>query len=256
MHNRIATIGRYTTLEAVRTRFAVLAFAVIAVTLAASFFVREIAVTESLRFQIAFYAATVRFAMVFVASLYAIASVSREFQDKGLDVTLALDLPRSHYILGKLSGFLAIALVLSLLSALLLVAFVAPEAALQWAASLSCELAIVVALSLFCVVTFNALMPAASIVLAFYVFARALSAIRLISANPITDADAPSQHVMNAFIEGLALVVPALDRWTRTVWLLDEPASWSSIGLLAAESLVFVVVLAAAAVFDMQRKNF
>ena len=147
-----------------RTRFAVLALAVIAVTLAASFFVREIAVTESLRFQIAFYAATVRFAMVFVASLYAIASVSREFQDKGLDVTLALDLPRSHYILGKLSGFLAIALVLSLLSALPLVAFVAPEAALQWAASLSCELAIVVALSLFCVVTFNALMPAASIV--------------------------------------------------------------------------------------------
>ena len=35
-----------------------------------------------------------------------------------------------------------------------------------------------------------------------------------------------------------------------------SPASWSSIGLLAAESLVFVVVLAAAAVFDMQRKNF
>ena len=104
MQNRIATIARYTMLEALRTRFAVLALAIIGVTLAGSFFIREIAITESARFQTAFYAASVRFAAVFVAALYAIASVSREFQDKGLDVALALDLPRSHYVLGKLAG--------------------------------------------------------------------------------------------------------------------------------------------------------
>jgi|SoiMethySBSTD1v2_1073268.scaffolds.fasta_scaffold87145_2 ABC-type transport system involved in multi-copper enzyme maturation permease subunit len=256
MHNRIATIARYTTLEAVRTHFALLAVVIIAVTVAASFFVRELAVTESARFQTAFYAAGVRFAMVFVASLYAIASISREFQDKGLDVTLALDLPRSHYIVGKLVGFLAIAIALSIFAALPLIAFAGPEGALQWGASLAFELAIVVALSLFCVVTFNTLMPAASLVFAFYVLARSLSAIRLMSANPIVDADAPSQHVMSAVVEGLALVVPALDRWTQTVWLLGEPPPWSGIALLAGQSLVFVTVLAAAAVFDMQRKNF
>ncbi len=104
MRKRIATIARYTMLEALRTRFAALALAIIGVALAGSFFVQEIAVTESARFQTAFYTASVRLAAVFVAALYAIASVSREFQDKGLDVMLALDLPRSHYILGKLLG--------------------------------------------------------------------------------------------------------------------------------------------------------
>ncbi|MGZ8209190.1 MAG: ABC transporter permease [Burkholderiales bacterium] len=255
MQNRIATIARYTMLEAVRTRFALLALVIVGATLAASFFVREIAVTESARFQTGFYAAMIRFAAVFIATLYAIASVTREFQDKGLDVALALDLPRSHYILGKLAGFLAIAGALALVAAMPLVPLAGVEAAAQWSLSLAFELAIVVTLSLFCVVTFNTLIPAASFVLAFYLLARAVTAIRLISGNPIAGADAFSHRVMNWLVDALALVVPALDTWTQTAWLVDRPAAWTTIASLAGHSVVFVTVLAAAAVFDMHRKN-
>lgn len=256
MQNRIVTIARYTTLEALRTRFAVLALAIIGVALAGSFFVQEIAVTESARFQTAFYAASVRLAAVFVAALYAIASVSREFQDKGLDVMLALDLPRSHYILGKLLGFMTIAGGFAAAAAVPLIALAAIEPAAQWGVSLACELAIVVALSLFCAVTFNMLMPAASFVMAFYLLARALGAIRLISANPVSGADAPSHHFLSMIVEGLSWIVPALDRWTQTSWLVDRPGLWSTVASLAGQSLVFVTVLAAAAIFDMHRKNF
>src|SRR4051794_25937652 len=114
VNHRIATIARYTVLEAVRTRLPLLALACVAILLAASFFVREIAITESARFQTAFYAAAMRFAAVFIATLYSVASIAREFQDKGLDVMLALDLPRSHYIVGKLAGFLVIAVALAM----------------------------------------------------------------------------------------------------------------------------------------------
>ena len=71
----------------------------------ASFFVEQIAITESARFQTGFYAAAARFAAVFIVALHVLASVAREFDDKGLDMLLALDLPRSHYVLGKLAGF-------------------------------------------------------------------------------------------------------------------------------------------------------
>ena len=54
-------------------------------------------------------------------------------------------------------------------------------AALQWVLALALELAMVAALSLFCVMTFTQLMPAASFVAGFYLLARALTAIRLIS---------------------------------------------------------------------------
>jgi ABC-type transport system involved in multi-copper enzyme maturation permease subunit len=252
----MATIARYTMLEAARTRFAVIALTVIVVALAGSLFVAEIAVTERARFQMAFYAASVRFAAVFVAVLYATASVSREFQDKGLEVALALDLPRSHYVLGKLAGFMAIGSAFAMAAALPLTVFAGFEAAAQWGLSLACELAIVAAMSLFGAVTFNALMPAASLVMAFYVLARGLSAIRMISANPVAGGEALSHHVLSGFVETLAWIVPALDKWTHTSWLVDRPALWSTVTSLAGQSLAFVTVVAAAAVFDMHRKNF
>ncbi len=256
MKNRIGTIARYAVLEALRTRLPLLTAVVIGALVAASFFVREISITESVRFQTAFYAATIRFATVFLAALHVISSVSREFHDKGLDMVLALDLPRGHYLLGKLAGFSVIAAGLALAVALPLLPLAGWEAVAQWTLSLAAELAVVVALSLFCVITFNQLMPAASFVLAFYVFARALSAIRLISANPVADADLMSHQAMTWLIEALALVVPALDLWTRTEWLVEQTARWSELGGIFAQALLFVTLLAAAAVFDFYRKNF
>ncbi|MGZ8265320.1 MAG: hypothetical protein ACXW2I_14175, partial [Burkholderiales bacterium] len=64
-----------------------------------------------------------------------------------------------------------------------------------------------------------------------------------------------SHRVMNWLVDVLALVVPALDTWTQTAWLVDRPAAWTTIASLAGHSVVFVTVLAAAAVFDMHRKN-
>jgi ABC-type transport system involved in multi-copper enzyme maturation permease subunit len=256
MKNRIATIARYTVLEAMRTRLPLLTFISAGVLLGASFFVREIAVTESTRFQTAFYAATIRCVCVFIAALFAIVSVTREFQDKGLEVILALDLPRSSYIVGKLGGFLAVAALIAIAVSVPLIPLAGWQPVAQWTASLALELAIVAALSLFCVVTFNQLMPAFSFVIAFYLFARALTAIRLISANPIADATSASHQIMKWALDALALIVPALDAWTRTGWLVDAPASWSALLPIAAHSALFVVILASAAVFDMHRRNF
>ena len=137
MDSRIATVARYTVLEARRTRLPALAAIVIGMLLAASFFVREITIAESARFQTAFYASTVRFAMVFLASLYVIGSIAREFQDKVLDVALALDLPRSHYVVGKLAGFVAIAGMLALAVGMPLIALAGWESAAQWTERLS-----------------------------------------------------------------------------------------------------------------------
>lgn len=256
MTHRIATIGRYTVLEALRTRLSLLAVVLVCALLGASFFVREIAITDSARFQTAFYAASVRFGMIFVVALHVIASVSRDFQDKGLDMVLAVDLPRAHYCLGKLAGFLGIALGAALLAALPLFALAAPEAVVQWLASLAFELALVVSLSLFCVMTFTSLMPAASFVIAFYLLARAITAIRLISANPVAGGDTASHHAMQMLIEGLALLLPPLGSWTRTEWLVNEAAGWDAVGAIAIQGALFIAIFSAAAVFDMQRRNF
>jgi ABC-type transport system involved in multi-copper enzyme maturation permease subunit len=256
MDSRIAAIARYTLLEALRTRLAALILATVLFLLAASFFVETISVTEGARFQAGFYAASMRLASVFIAAVYVLVSITREFNDKNLDVLLALDLPRSHYVLGKLAGFLAIAVLIAAAASLPLAWLATVPAALQWAGSLAAELAIVVAFALFCVVTFNQLTPAASFVVAFYALARALTAIRLMSAHPLTGADTFSHQAIRFMVDALALVMPALDRWTQTAWLVNQPAGWSTLLELAGLSVLYVALLAGATMFDFYRKNF
>jgi len=256
MSQQITTIARYTLLEAMRTRLPQLVLSAIVLLGAAGFFVQEIAVAESARLQTGFYSATMRLTSVFITGLYVLSSVTREFNDKGLDVMLALDLPRSHYILGKLTGFLAIGALVAFAVSIPLAFLAAPDAALQWGLSLAFELAIVVALSLFCIVTFSQLMPAASFVLAFYLLARALTAMRLMSAHPLTGADTLSHQFISMMMEGLALVMPALDGWTQTAWLVNHQAAWLDIGTLAGQSALYVALLAGATMFDFYRKNF
>jgi ABC-type transport system involved in multi-copper enzyme maturation permease subunit len=256
MDSRVAAIARFTLLEARRTRLGALVLATILGLFAASFFIESITIAEGARFQAGFYAASMRLASVFVAAVYVLVSVTREFNDKGLDVLLALDLPRSHYVLGKLAGFLAIAVLIAAAASLPLAWLATPPAALQWAASLAAELAIVVAFALFCVVTFNQLTAAASFVLAFYALGRALTAIRLMSAHPLSGADTSSHQVIQFVVDALALVMPALDAWTQTAWLVNQQAPWLAMLELAGQSALYVALLAAATMFDFYRKNF
>jgi len=249
-------MARYTLLEALRTRFAVLVVIAVALMLLASFFVESIAVTEGARFQTAFYAAGVRLAAVFIAGLYVLVSIAREFNDKGFDILLALDLPRAHYVLGKLAGFAALALLIAAVASLPLLWLAPAGAVAQWAISLALELTIVVALALFCMLTFSQLVPAASFVLAFYLLARSITAIRLIGAHPIAGADTLSHHVIRGVVEALAFVVPAFDRWTQTAWLVNDAASWNALLQLGGQTVVYVLLLTGAGMFDLYRKNF
>jgi len=221
-----------------------------------TFFVEALAITEGTRIRAGIYASAMRLACVFIAGLYVLVSVAREFNDKGLDVLLALDLPRSQYVLGRLAGFVAIAASIAVVAALPLAWLAAPAAAAQWMISLGLELAIVVALALFCIMAFNQLTPAASFVLAFYLLARSLTAIRLMGAHPLAGGDTLSHQVIQYTVEALALVMPALDAWTQTAWLVNEPASWSTLAQLAGQSALYVTLLAAATIFDLYRKNF
>lgn len=251
-----ATIARYTLLEAVRTRLPLLVVSAILLLVSASLFAQQLAIAEGTRFQIGLYAAGARLGAVFIAGLYVLASMAREFDDKGLDVMLALDLPRAHYLLGKLAGYLAIGMLLAAAAALPL-AFAAPwSAALQWAISLGLELSVVIAFALFCIVSLGHLTVAASLMAGFYLLGRSLAAVRLMSANPIAGGDTLAHQVMHWTAEGLALLMPAFDEWTRTAWVVDAPADWTHIALLAGHGALYVTLLAAAAMFDFYRKDF
>ena len=53
----------------------------------------------------------------------------------------------------------------------------------------------------------------------------------------------------------LALLLPRLDQFAQTRWLVDGVVPAPMLGALALQTLIFVALITSAAMFDMYRKN-
>jgi hypothetical protein len=254
-HLHVATIARFTLLEAWGTRLPSLWAAVIGILLGASLFIYQIAITESARLQWSFYASGVRLAAVLTLVLYITSSMVREFNDKGLEMLLALDLPRTAYVAGKAAAFVLLAAGMALVAALpMLWGRPAPAVAL-WSISLLCELAIVAAFAVFCVVSFQQVVPSVLLAAAFYLLARSIDALRLMSeASVLGELDAVRSLFRYAF-DGLAWLLPALDRFTQTRWIADPDSGAGVLLPIAAQTLVYLLLLLAATMVDFHRRE-
>ncbi|HKB81713.1 MAG TPA: ABC transporter permease, partial [Burkholderiales bacterium] len=121
---------------------------------------------------------------------------------------------------------------------------------------LALELLIVTALSVFCITTFTQLLPAATFVTAFYLLARSISAIQLMTGASLLGVDALGQKASTLLADALAFVLPRLDMFTQTAWLVDGASAYPVLLSALLQTVVYVVLLLTAAMFDLYRKNF
>lgn len=254
MPKQICTIAFYTLLEALRNRLSWLIVLVALIGIGLSGFLNALAMTESQQIQVALLAAFLRFSAVFLLATFVVTSMVREFNDKGLELLLALPLPRAAYLFGKLTGFAVLALVPALLFGLLTAFFTTPEQTLLWTLSLICELWIVAAFSMLCVLSFNQIMVSLSAVMGFYLLARSIAALQLIGNDPLA-ANTASQQFIQFAVNAFSAVLPHLDQFTRTEWLVYQTGTWSVLSASFAQSAIYLALLSGAALFDLYRKN-
>jgi ABC-type transport system involved in multi-copper enzyme maturation permease subunit len=247
------TIARYTLLEALRNRLLWIVLIMMAGAVAVSGFLNELALTESRQLQAALLAAALRYAAVFLVATFVVTSMAREANDKGLELLMALPMPRAVYLCGKLLGFAALAMLPALLFGALGLFFAPPAQAALWAFSLLCECWIVAAFSVLCMLTLSQVLPALAAAFAFYLLARVIGTLQLLGHGAGTLQSA-SQQAINTGIDGLALLLPHLDQFTRSDWLVYHSGSSADLGMIAAQTAIYVALLAAAALFDLHRK--
>ena len=256
MQRNIFTIAYYTVLEAARNRLLYLIALILIFALAFTLFLKQVAITETRDIQLAFLAALFRFAAVFVLAAFVSVSQVRETNDKVMELLLTRDLSRAHYLFGKLIGYLGIAFVLATLFTLPLCLFATPIRAVLWGLSLFFELAIVTALSLFCVLAFNQVVGSLAAVAGFYALSRSMAALQLIGASRANDGNLLLDRLANYTLDGIAFFLPRLDLFTQTGWLLGRGQSSVDLPWLIAQSAIYVALLSLAALFDLKRKNF
>ncbi|HEY0061330.1 MAG TPA: ABC transporter permease [Telluria sp.] len=251
---QIRSIAFYTLLEAVRNRMVWLIVAVALIAVGLSGFVDSLAVTESRQMQAALVAAVARLAAVFIMVTFVVTSMARESNDKALELLLALSLPRAAYLFGKLLGYGAIALLPALLFGLLMALYAAPLQAAIWTVSLVCELWIVAGFGLLCILTFKNVMAALSAAIAFYLGARSVGAFLLLAQGQASEPGA-SRRVIGAVFETLAAVLPRLDEFTRTEWLVHNSGTLASLPTIVLQTVLCMALVAGVALFDLYRKN-
>jgi ABC-type Na+ efflux pump permease subunit len=246
-------LGRLVLIEARRGGLLWLAAAALLAGIALSAFLAQLAITESRLLQAAVVAALLRISAVFLLATQVVASVRREIDDRRLELMLALPLSRAVQYVGRLVGFISLGAILAIAFALPLLLWAPAPAVLAWALSLAFELALVAAAALFFAMTLGQVVSALAATAGLYLLARSIGAIQAIAGGPLAENTFVHELARRA-VDGVALLLPALDRVTRTEWLLYATPDARTYASLLGGMLIYIALLAVAGIFDFARR--
>jgi len=254
MIRAIATVARYALVEARRSALPWLAAAGVFAALALAGFLSQVAITEAVSLQASASAALLRACAIFLVAAHVVSSVVREANDKGLELALALPLSRPAWYLGKLLGFACAGVAIAALFALPLLAWAKPADLAAWWIALSVETALVAAAALFFASALGQTVSAIAATAGLYLLARSVTAIQAIAGSPLAGDSAGGQAARWA-VDALVLVLPRLDAVARGDWLLYGAPPAGELASALAGLAIYVVLLAAAGLFDFSRRN-
>lgn len=249
-----ATLARTVVLEARRGGLPWVALGALAFTLALAAFLSQVALTEGREVQASLAAALLRASAVFLVAAHVAASTLREANDKGLELMLALPIPRATHYAGRLAGFAACGLALAALFSVPLLLWSSPAAVAAWGVSLALECALVASAALFFSMSLASLVAAMAATAGLYLLARAMGAIQAMAASPLAEPGFGAQAA-RAAVDGIALLLPRLEAATRTEWLLYGAPPAQAYAAALAGLGIYLAVLVAAGLFDFQRRS-
>lgn len=264
--NTLLVIARFTWLEALRSRFFWLALGLIALCSLCSMFLAQLAIFETNQFQAGILGGLLRLVAAMLISMFSVASLVRERNDRTLALMLSTAVTRWQYVLGKFLGFALPGLLVALACGFSVLPFSSAIPAAIWTVSLMLELFLLAAASLFFTLAIGQFVGSMALLCCFYLLARSLSAMRIIAHHPLSDS-ALSGSISSAVLDSLAYLLPPLDRLTQSAWLAyggaggDMQLSLTSadnlLGLaqLGLQCLLFSVLLLSATLVDFYRRN-
>jgi ABC-type transport system involved in multi-copper enzyme maturation permease subunit len=242
--------------EALKSRLGWVLLVLIFFGLCLAAFVKQLAITETVAVETAFVAALYRASAVFLLAMFIITSQIREAHDKNLDLLFSLPFSRAVFFAGKFVGYALCGLLIAALFSLPLFAFAPASQVIAWGLSLGFELLLITAASLFFVLALQHAVGAMAALMGFYFLARTMAALQLMGATSLAEAGSMGRQLTNGLLNGLALLLPRLDLFTQTAWLVNATGGMGDLPAVVSQTLIYASLLIAAALFDLYRKNF
>jgi Cu-processing system permease protein len=245
---------RFVVLVALRDRLFVSLYALLAAMVGISAYVGDTALFEAAETTAVVAAGAVRVILALGLTVFVAITLERIYESREIEVVLSRSMSRSTLIGALAVGFGLVGLVL-VLPVGLIVAVFAPSAigSVVWTASLVGEVLILVSFAIFAGISLERAMPTIFATLGFYALSRLMS---LFIGIATTGKQSGANAVANPVIDAIALVVPRLDLFVQSQWLIYEPDLTMIVWLMLAQTIVYVCLLLGAAAFDLHRKQF
>ena len=245
---------KYVIKAAIRDRLVLSLIAVSALGVSLSIFMGSAALSEKDQFMSVFAAGGLRFAGLLGLVLFVVFYIRRAFDAKDVDYILSRPISRTHFILSHSLAFMTLAAFVAALFTLTLYISnpnIHPEGLVLWGSSLFAEYAIMVCAGLFFTMILSSATTSAMACIGFYLLCRMMGQIL-----GIIDAGLSNYDNMMNMMQVISMMMPRLDLMGQTSWLVYGPQGGVGFVFLTAQAIVYVILLNAAALFDLAKRQF
>jgi ABC-type transport system involved in multi-copper enzyme maturation permease subunit len=254
----MGTTFRYLLLTAIRDRvFAAIALMLLLIAFLAAF-IGDGALVEEPAAKLTFAGTAVRLVYVLGIILFITFHMRRTWENREIDMMLSRPVSRTGLVLAFYCGFAGLALLLVPVAALVLrVAGKAPlDGLLLWVWSLALEGLVVTAIALFFALLVSSATAAAIAAIGLYVFGRLVGSVLGVLTGNWIDLTTPMTRFTSTVFRIVSSVMPRLDMFGQSSWLVYG-AQHSALDWIATlQTLIYVPLLLAMAIYDFERKQF
>lgn len=252
------TIIRYTLLTARRDWLFIGLVLLVVMAYGLSIFTGSTALVEQSQMSLAYFAGSSRVALLIGLIVFACFHVRRLFDNREIESMLSKPISRTQFVVAYWLGFVILAFVAVMpVMILMLVAFKPNMVGLiYWASSLFLEISLVLA---FALVSGLILRSAVSAVLAsfsFYLISRLMGFFVAAFDQPSLLTSGNYGQIMATALKGLSAIIPRLDLYAKSSWLIYGIEGQKDLWVFEGQSVIFIALLLAMAVFDFKRKQF
>lgn len=180
------------------------------------------------------------------------------FDAREIDVLLSRPISRTSLVLSYWLGFAVVATLL-VVPTVVLVAVIGTlnrTGFYLWSVSLLLESWLVVSIALFAALTVRSGVGTVLASLAIYALSRMMGFFVATTKTGVLFESAQINFGAQWTMKAISTVVPRLDFYAKSHWLIYGPKSYDDLHLFLWQSAVFIPLLIAAAVIDFKRKQF
>lgn len=248
-----ATI-RLVILTAVRDRLFAGLIALLILSGTLSIFLGSTAITEQLETATVFAAGAGRFVLVLGLTIFAALHIQTLFETREVEAILSRAISRTQFVIAYWLGLACVAGAMAGFFGLLLWGASGFQPGfLLWAATLVAECVVVVAVAMFAGLMMERATPTVLFTMGFYALARLMGFF--VGIRETATDFSPATTVVKHSLDLVLLFIPRLDMFAQTQWLVHGVERIDG-AFLSAQAVLFVILVIAAASYDLTRKQF